>query len=64
MDAEKAKEALQMPVYSVNCPTCGNRVCDPEVLRCPRCFSPLFQGVACDGNCGKCRMKAEKCSSC
>lgn len=62
--AVKEEIGEKVPDYRVTCTTCGNIVCDPEVLRCPRCFKPLFQGVTCDGKCKNCQTKTEKCGSC
>lgn len=51
------------PITPVICSQCGNKINDPALLRCPRCYKPLLQMGACGGACSKCggKGKAKEC---
>jgi hypothetical protein len=38
------------------CPTCKNKIPDPLVIRCPRCFTLLMK-TGCSGSCINCGSK-------
>lgn len=41
------------------CATCGNKITDLSLLRCPRCFSSLIP-LGCNGACRGCSQKNER----
>ena len=48
------------PISSVICSQCGNKITDPNLARCPRCYKPLLQMGACGGACSKCGEKGKR----
>lgn len=46
---------------SIICKTCGNKIEDHHVQRCPRCYSMLKEPPKCE-NCKGCGLKMTSCN--
>jgi len=52
------QDNCRMAENELVCPTCKNKIANPCIVRCPRCYTLLLK-TGCNGNCKGCGGKSQ-----